>query len=1067
MRKKDEIKLDALSQLNDDVIEKVTRKRNKLMGKNRRPIKMIVPMAACLAGVLVLGAILGVLIPMLTKQVPIYTGMSVSTTSPIVEVRTSPAKGYSYDSLLAKKPGEEPTPPKKPVDDIAKSVFTVTGTDKDMYYAEPGQDIYITLHINNPDNFVILSFTLNGKVYSSYMFEEGSDMENIVLKYNVGNVEGIVEYTVDAIKYVDGKQIKDVLMNGERTVKVGVHTDKQPTVNASDIKVGIGSFAISASITDTLSLMSFETGKIYAGIFTEDELVTYKEITSPDGGRFEFDGLELAKDYRFAIVAAYDSLDGQGIALHTLYEYELTTLDVVGLDNIVPTQSGVDFSVIWEDTFENKKLDKIELYRGGELVRELSGDATAVTDLLSNNEYEIVLYYTRGGVQESVKHTFKTLEKAMPSITFGSFDSSTSSITGSHTIVDADNVITSDVAVGLYLNGQLVNNVQNQNPSWNELYSNTEYVVKASFAYNLNDGTGEHICEKELAVRTLEKTTPTLSFGEIDITDKYVIGDYQLNDPDSVIESDITIELYCNGELIGDTKQSQFAWNDLDSYTDYVLKASFTYDLDDGTGEHTYSVEEKIKTKPYLNVNSVTVLNTSEVLDGDKIFVKIVIDNPDAVEIKSVMINGIECNIIGGSTQTNLNVQIINDGQLGAGYVKLKVEALNTENYSYVETDEVSDEVLIRGTLELEQIQFVNSEYKPVNWRFEDETVYLMITVDNPMGYEIHSVTLENDNLVLSSPIKLDDNRYCFPYDHDGRWCARVKSIEYRDPRDADETPLKLEVNDTVGVYIETMSSDIIYISSPEDLLNISSSPDDNDRYYQLTCDIDMSGISWTPIPDFRGVLDGNGYTISNINIVGTSKREFNGLLFDKLWLGAVINLNLSSCNMFIDYNGIENNIVFAGLFAGDSEYGLIYNCTADRNSSIVAQTTVNNITVVGGIVGNINDASRVIDCINYASVSGNITGRPDVIGGIAGSSSGQIINCTNYGSVTALYNAGGIVSNASGEIFGCTNYGTVTGGDQVDGICATYGFNGVFASIKNCTNFGEVIQLPYPGVKV
>ena len=526
-----------------------------------------------------------------------------------------------------------------------------------------------------------------------------------------------------------------------------------------------------------------------------------------------------------------------------------------------------------------------------------------------------------------------------------------------------------------------------------------------------------------------------------------------------------TIELYCNGGLIGETKQSQFAWNDLDSYTDYVLKASFTYDLDDGTGEHTYSLEEKIKTKPYLNVNSVTVLNTSEVLDGDKIFVKIVIDNPDAVEIKSVTINGIECNIIGGSTQTNLNVQIINDGQLGAGYVKLKVEALNTENYSYVETDEVSDEVLIRGTLELEQIQFVNSEYNPVSWRFEDETVYLMITVDNPMGYEIHSVTLENVNLVLSSPIKLDDNRYCFPYDHDGRWWVPVKSIEYRDPRDADETLLKLDVPSTFGVYIKTMSSDIIYISSPEDLLNISSSPDDNDRYYQLTCDIDMSGIAWTPIPDFRGVFDGNGYTISNINIVGTSKREFNGLLFDELWEGAVINLNLSSCNMFIDYNGNENNIVFAGLFACNSEYGLIYNCTADRNSSIVAQTTVNNLTVVGGIVGNINGSTRVIDCINYASVSGNIMGRPDVIGGIAGSSAGKIINCTNYGSVTALYNAGGIVSNASGEIFECTNYGSVTGGDQVDGICATQGFNGGFASIKNCTNFGKVIQLPYPGV--
>ena len=34
------------------------------------------------------------------------------------------------------------------------------------------------------------------------MFEEGSDMETIVLKYNVGDTAGIVEYTIDAIKYI-------------------------------------------------------------------------------------------------------------------------------------------------------------------------------------------------------------------------------------------------------------------------------------------------------------------------------------------------------------------------------------------------------------------------------------------------------------------------------------------------------------------------------------------------------------------------------------------------------------------------------------------------------------------------------------------------------------------------------------------------------------------------------------------------------------------------------------------------------------------------------------------------
>ena len=34
------------------------------------------------------------------------------------------------------------------------------------------------------------------------MFEEGSDMESLILKYNVGSNSGIQEYTIDAIKYI-------------------------------------------------------------------------------------------------------------------------------------------------------------------------------------------------------------------------------------------------------------------------------------------------------------------------------------------------------------------------------------------------------------------------------------------------------------------------------------------------------------------------------------------------------------------------------------------------------------------------------------------------------------------------------------------------------------------------------------------------------------------------------------------------------------------------------------------------------------------------------------------------
>jgi hypothetical protein len=126
---------------------------------------------------------------------------------------------------------------KKPVDEIIEedTSIGIEIPEQPMYYAKAGQEIYITVHISNPDSFEILSFTLNGKKYSSYMFEEGSDMENLILKVTVpSDAEGVIDYTIDAIKYVDGTDIKDVDMRGERTVKVGVYTSKQPKATVSE-----------------------------------------------------------------------------------------------------------------------------------------------------------------------------------------------------------------------------------------------------------------------------------------------------------------------------------------------------------------------------------------------------------------------------------------------------------------------------------------------------------------------------------------------------------------------------------------------------------------------------------------------------------------------------------------------------------------------------------------------------------------------------------------------------------------------------------------------------------------
>ena len=105
------------------------------------------------------------------------------------------------------------------IEEKVESTLQVISSADKIYYADKNQDIYITIKLSNPDSYEIMSFTLNGNKYSSYMFEQGSDMENLILKHNVGNAAGIVDYTIDAIKYIDGTDIKDVIMDGDKTVK--------------------------------------------------------------------------------------------------------------------------------------------------------------------------------------------------------------------------------------------------------------------------------------------------------------------------------------------------------------------------------------------------------------------------------------------------------------------------------------------------------------------------------------------------------------------------------------------------------------------------------------------------------------------------------------------------------------------------------------------------------------------------------------------------------------------------------------------------------------------------------
>ncbi|MBQ9760978.1 MAG: hypothetical protein IJW16_06485, partial [Clostridia bacterium] len=184
--KQDDFSLEVIGNLDDEIVEKNLHKRFELLEKLKQKTKRILTKKQKMwmfggggVAAAVLLAFLGVfLFGILLKQVPVYTGMTVSKNPTQVVAN---AVDFEKNIYLDASGDIVTTAPsivtEEAIEEAVKDSLVVQGATEKMYYAKPNEDIYITIHIDNPDDYEILSFTLNGEKYSSYMFEQGSDME--------------------------------------------------------------------------------------------------------------------------------------------------------------------------------------------------------------------------------------------------------------------------------------------------------------------------------------------------------------------------------------------------------------------------------------------------------------------------------------------------------------------------------------------------------------------------------------------------------------------------------------------------------------------------------------------------------------------------------------------------------------------------------------------------------------------------------------------------------------------------------------------------------------------------
>ena len=200
-----------------------------------------------------------------------------------------------------------------------------------------------------------------------------------------------------------------------------------------------------------------------------------------------------------------------------------------------------------------------------------------------------------------------------------------------------------------------------------------------------------------------------------------------------------------------------------------------------------------------------------------------------------------------------------------------------------------------------------------------------------------------------------------------------------------------------------------------------------------LTGDIDLAGLTWTPIGSaerpYSGRFDGAGHSISGLNIC--SEQNYQALF------GFVSKE--ADVRDFSVYGRVECGGDYAAGAAAYSEASLngIHNYCEIVSAGKCA----------GGVAGEVAEGARLNGCTNAGSVSS--TGAAGRVGGVAGS--GSAVNCKNSGAVSGYAYVGGVAGNA-GYVENCANAGDVSGAHQYIG-----GVAGNASSIQNCTNAGAV----------
>ena len=577
-----------------------------------------------------------------------------------------------------------------------------------------------------------------------------------------------------------------------------------------------------------------------------------------------------------------------------------------------------------------------------------------------------------------------TKAKAIPVIEIKETTTTQTSIGFNISVIEDRDNIAKIESIELFLNGALkvAEDLTGTVRGFEGLLSDNEYTVALTYSYDLNDGkprTFVTYCKDHL--RTDAKAAPEFSIENLSKTGSSIQFEIHETDVDSVGGVTEINLIKPDGSAITAESLDKRCFEGLAPCTLYTLQVKYIYDLNEGLGAREVIKEISVKTDHYLGIQEFSIANPTY-KEGETISLDIKLNNPSSIIVNSVIING-NTYPVTDADAGEIHLDIPCDSRFIGGNTVLSVEKIlgscGEEAVSLVPDGKTSSEVFIYGKIELLGVSFVNTDFEPIDWARPRDTVYLLVTLSNPTGYEIKGFT------------RYDDDRWYYPVSLSYGWNSiTVSSLNYA----RDDVNGRLSFPEVTASIYRVSADYTGYITTPEQLMNMADG-----HYYELLNDLDLSGIEWIP-SDFEGVFNGNGYTIKNLSVslAVTNSNAYAGL-FAK-GTGIISNLNLSGKTISISASS-DDGCVYNAFAGGLVAYGTglnVYGCSIDL-SYIKATSTYGN-AYAGGLVGYASNAI-ITDCRSDADVIASYSA-----GGLAGFVKDTIIkNCENLGSIGYIEN--------------------------------------------------------------